>query len=464
MVIRRAVPLLAAALVVTVSALASPVASADTPFASAVFRATHNSYSGNLDGAKGSITYQLDQGVRFVEFDIHDNDYATTHDYGIGHNSPGDVVDHNGNPASNNLRDWLSVVNQWSDAHPSAAPIVLMLDLKDDLTDNQSYAAGNLAALNDELTSVFGANLARERDNPTLPSTDSFRGKVLPLLSGDAGTRAAYRRDTGSNPAVAINSHGQVVEVHDNGNGSLWYWTGQLGADGTVTWLRHGRYDSGQTPAVALNDDGRLVEVHQSQNATTLWSHVGRLGADGEITWSASQQYDNGVAPSVTLDGTTVREIHRSQSGAQNWTWNGVLNADSVTWSGNAKTSQPRFPTTTASAGGHTITVSTGADHGSPANTLRYATGNASGRIAYPQTAFDEYQDGDSTELQQGALFWAAPASDKDFITSARQAGHIVRGWDFDSADLATDPLADYPATNHPYDSWYQSLTANAVR
>src|SRR4051812_17364658 len=29
------------------------------PFASAVFRATHNSYSGNVDGSKGSIVSQL---------------------------------------------------------------------------------------------------------------------------------------------------------------------------------------------------------------------------------------------------------------------------------------------------------------------------------------------------------------------------------------------------------------------
>ncbi|MEU4672282.1 hypothetical protein AB0F91_30965 [Amycolatopsis sp. NPDC023774] len=55
--------------------------------------------------------HQLDHGVRLVEFDIHDNGYASTHDYGIGHGSPGDLVDHTGKPASDNLRDWLAVVN-----------------------------------------------------------------------------------------------------------------------------------------------------------------------------------------------------------------------------------------------------------------------------------------------------------------------------------------------------------------
>src|SRR5437763_1583944 len=62
------------------TASAAPVAALPgdgLPFASAVFRATHNSYSGNVDGSKGSIVSQLDRGVRFLEFDIHDNGYAT---------------------------------------------------------------------------------------------------------------------------------------------------------------------------------------------------------------------------------------------------------------------------------------------------------------------------------------------------------------------------------------------------
>src|SRR5262245_52773003 len=137
-------------------ALTSTAAAAPA-FTDAVFAATHNSYSGDVDGAKKSIGYQLDHGVRFIEFDIHDNGYAENHDYSIGHSSPGDLVDHSGgNPASNLLHDWLTTVSTWSGAHPTAAPIVVMLDLKDDLTDNQSYAAGNLAALNQELRTAFG--------------------------------------------------------------------------------------------------------------------------------------------------------------------------------------------------------------------------------------------------------------------------------------------------------------------
>ncbi|WP_103343966.1 hypothetical protein [Amycolatopsis sp. CA-126428] len=463
----RRLPALATA-VLTASALltAGTAHAASPPFPASVFRATHNSYSGNVDGAKNSLAHQLDHGVRFLELDVHDNGYATSHDYAIGHDSPGNLVDHGGgNPASNDLRDWLTVVNTWSAQHPAAAPIVVMLDLKDDLTDNPSFAAGNLTALNQELESVFGARLLRAQDYPAAqPEVDALRGRVLPLLSGDGGSRTEYKRDVGYHPAVALNGRGQVVEVHDSGAGALWYWTGTYGPDGRVTWLRHGKYDSGQTPAVALNDNGDLVEVHQSQGASTLWYHAGKLGADGEITWQASHQYDNGVLPTVAFtDATHLREIHQSQSGSQNWAWNGVLAGPTVSWTGNAKTSEARFAKATATSAGRTVSVWTGADGPTSAQTLRADTDRAGGdRIRYRQVAFDEFQQGDSAELQQGALFYGAPATESAFITSARQAGKLVRGWDFDSVSQATTPLANYPATNHPYDAWYQNLLAQA--
>jgi hypothetical protein len=457
------------AALVASAVLTGGTATADVPFASAVFRATHNSYSGNVDGAKGSLAYQLDHGVRFIELDIHDNGYSTSHDYGVGHGSPGDLVDHAGNPASNLLHDWLGTINTWSDAHPAHAPLVVMLDLKDDLTDNPSFAAGNLGALDQELTSAFGANLVLAKDYPAgLPSVDAVRGRVLTLLSGNGKSRAEYRRDVGYNPAVALNGRGQIVEVHDSGSGTLWYWTGTYGTDGRVKWVRHGQYDTGKTPAIALNDNGWLVEVHQSQNENTLWSRTGRLGADGEITWSASTKYGNGVLPTVAFTdpaGTALRQINRSEGSTQNWEWRGALNTagSTVTWSGNVRTTDARYDKSTSVRGASRVSVSTGADGATPAQTLRYSTDRVSGdRIRYQATAFDEYQEGDSAELEQGALFYAAPATSSSFISSARQAGRVVRGWDFDSTGNATNPLASYPATNHPYDAWYQSLLTQA--
>lgn len=463
-VVRLIGPLAVSGLVV--AGVVSP-ASAATAFTDSIFQATHNSYSGDLDGSRGSIVQQLDSGVRFIELDIHDDNYASVGDYQIGHGSPGDVVDHSGgNPSSNLLRDWLAQVAAWSTANPTHAPVVVMFDIKNDLTDNANYAAGNLGALNDEVRAAFGGGLLEAKDYVAGSTTDSLRGKVLTLLSGDSTSRASYERDLGYHPSVAINDSGQVVEVHDSGGGALWYWTGTYGADGRVTWLLHGHYDSGTTPAVALNDNGDLVEVHQSQSASTLWYHVGHLGPDGEITWSASHQYDNGVAPSIAFTGTsTVREIHQSQSTGQDWQWAGTLNTttQTVAWTGNAKTSDARYPTSTAAANGHDVTVYTQADGATPSQTLRDSTDQVTGqRIAYRQTAFVEYQDGDAAELKQGALFYAAPATDTSFLTAARQAGFLVRGWQFDSTSDATTPLVNYPATDDPYQSWYRSLLSRA--
>ncbi|EJD50501.1 hypothetical protein AURDEDRAFT_150206 [Auricularia subglabra TFB-10046 SS5] len=438
---------------------------ADQSFASSIFRATHNSYSGNVDGAKDTIVYQLDHGVRFIELDVHDNGYADNGDYGIGHNDPGNAVDHTSpNPSSNLLRDWLKVVNDWSAAHPSHAPIALALDIKDDLTDNPNFAAGNLAALNQRLTDAFGSRLLRADRAPAgLPSVDAIRGKIVPVLSGDSTTRSQYKADTGSNPAIARNARGQVVEVHDDGGSNLWYWSGKIASDGTVTWLRHGKYDTGKTPAVALNDDGWLVEVHQGSLLTQLWYHVGRVDADtGEITWWPSVRYDNGVGPSVSFnaDGVTLREIHKSQSNSQNWQWNGKLNAaaSSVSWTGNAKTGDAQF----AKSESDGIKV-----YKDGAGKLVTSAGQVVGRrIAYEQIFFVEFQAGNSAELQDGALFYAAVATNSGFLTDARKAGKVVRGWDFDSASRATNPLSNYPATNHPYDAWYDSLmkSNNAIQ
>lgn len=464
------------AVLVAIVAVPGPAAALpgdDLPFASAVFRATHNSYSGNVDGSKGSITFQLDSGVRFLEFDIHDNGYATAGDYAVGHGSPGDLVDHAGNPASNNLRPWLQTVATWSAAHPDHAPLLVMLDLKDDLTDNTSYAAGNLTALNKELSDVFGARLVPANDVPgALGTIGSLRGRIIALLSGDPGTRTEYKADSGANPSVAINARGQVVEVHDSGGGALWYWSGTYGSDGRVTWLRHGRYDSGTTPAVALNDNGFLVEVHKSQSASTLWYHVGQFTADGDIAWSPSHQYDTGILPSIAFVSPTsnvLKEIHRSQSENQNWFWDATLNPSAGTVAFNstthAKTSDPRFTTNVSVSGTKRVTVSTGADGAAPASTLHYTTDRIGfTRIRYDQVAFDEFQAGDSALLQEGAIFYASTASNRSFITSSRNAGKVVRGWDFDSASLATTPLANYPATNLPYASWYINLLATAVQ
>jgi len=446
----------------------------DVSAASQVYMATHNSYSGNHGtDEKGPILQQLNAGVRFIELDIRDDEYGQVGDYLLGHGSVGDEVYHDGiNPNTDRLGDWLAQIATWSAASENAshAGLVVMFDVKTDLTDNPSFADGNLSALDAEVANAFGPQLYPSDGVTTaFPSVTTLTGKVMVLLSGDKTTRLEYKRDRGDFPAVAMNAAGQVVEVHNTDDGDLWYWTGNYdGNTGRVAWHRHGRFDTGRRSAVALADDGFLVEVHQAPSDPTLWYHVGYVDGNGEIWWSQSRRYDSGILPTVQFtDGSTLHEIHQSESHPQNWSWDGVLDRNSwtVSWTHNVTTSAARYDASTGQAGSFSVHVYTASDASSSgSDTLQYSSDRVSSeRLRYYQRMFVENQDSDGSDvLQDGAWFYGAPATNSSFIVNARNNGKLVRGWDFDSADLATSPLANYAATNHPYIDWYTNLmTAN---
>ncbi len=446
------------------TAAASPSLPGDNlPFASATFKATHNSYEG---GDRGSITHQLAIGSRFVEFDVWDTEYWKYGDYRIGHNWPGNsVAEGNGNPSTDLLKPWLRVVANWSAAHPTHAPITVMIDLKNNASGNNDIANGNLVALNNELKAAFASMLVPAKSvSGALGTVGSLRGKVLTLISGNSTSRLAYKQDLADDPAVAMNASGQVVEV-DSWNNSLYYWSGQLQSNGTILWRAHGSFDNGITPAVAINAAGRLVEVHQSQSSYGLWTSVGTIRGDGEIAWTAAREYDRGTTPTVAFTGpTTIREIHRSQSHDQNWYWNGTLakSATYVVWHGHGTTSQALFHKAFSSAGGNDVSVLTGGLPGLPSTVLRYTTNRltAGALIRYEQVAFVEVQPGEGTQYTRGAIFYGGPANDKTFIINTRRAGFVARGWDFDSIADATTPAANFPATNDPSASWYTTMLA----
>jgi len=339
-----------------------------------------------------------------------------------------------------------------------------MLDIKSDLTDNANFAAGNIGALNQAMKDVLGDRLVWAATAPAgLPTIDDLRGKILPVLSGDSTTRIQYKSDTGKNPAVARNNKGNVIEVHDDGLINLWYWSGKAQSDGTVKWLRHGRFDTGVAIAVAINDDGWIVEVHRSQKAMTLWSRVGKFDDEtAEITWWPATKYDDGVQPSVTFtSGNTLREVHQSQLSTQRWQWTGTLDTaaspPTVRWTSNSKTSDPFYARTESNG----ITVYRDSDQ-----QIAYSCGSIVGkRIAYEQIFFVEFQPSNAGSLATGPVYGGA-STDKSFVINGRKNNKLVRAWDFDSADRATTPLANYPATNHPYDAWYESLmkSNNAVQ
>ncbi len=449
----------------------------------ALFAATHNSYSGDHGGARGTLRRQLDGGVRFVEIDFHENDFGTW-SYRVGHDGPGDEVSGlAGDPTTDALRAWLEAVAGWSDRSPGHAPITIGLDAKDDLTDNPSNADGNLGALNALLESVFGAKLYRARDyaGGEWPTIGALRDRVLVVLSGHEGSRIAYRRDRGGNPSVAVNASGRIVEVHDNGGGDLWYWAGQIEGDGRVRWYHHARYDSGDDPAVALNADGVLVEVHEDPDSgnNDLWYRVGRLGDDYRIAWpyDGGRRFpgnDEGINPSIRFlspGGLTVRGIHQSQGGDHDpWFWDGVVEpaTGTVHWNTDthARADRDPYPTHEATAGAWTVRVGSQTfppfDGGSTL-TLRVGDGPTH-PLTWDQVAFVEVQRGGSAQLAADALsFFAASASgsdDREWAAGQRSRGGVVRLWGANREEHETAPPVNFAATDFPYSPWHTAYCA----
>ena len=157
-----------------------------------VFACSHNSYEG---GARGSVPHQLSIGCRLVELDIWSRDYSSARDFRIGHAWPGNsVMEGDGNPDTDHLRAWLAQLAAWRSENPSAAPLTLTLDLKDDLSRNAN-GQGSFADLEAELEEAFGSALYTASDWPgAWPDVDALRGRVLVVMSGNQNSRLAYYR------------------------------------------------------------------------------------------------------------------------------------------------------------------------------------------------------------------------------------------------------------------------------
>jgi hypothetical protein len=137
------------------------------PYNKSIFMTTHNSY-------RWSLIHQLDYGIRGFELDIHDSwtlferikrfltrlkIFPGKGNFKVGHWSPGHEVNHKamGNPSSNNLKDWLKVINNWSKRNPTHAPITIFLDIKKDLQDrnNRPHNKFGLIQLNEQVSSAL---------------------------------------------------------------------------------------------------------------------------------------------------------------------------------------------------------------------------------------------------------------------------------------------------------------------
>ena len=435
------------------------------PYDQVCFRASHNSYSGE---ERGSIVAQLEAGVRQIEYDFHDNDYESE-GFRMGHSSPGGEVFHeDGNPHSNRLQDWLAVVADWSSSNPDHAPINMLLNIKDDMTDNRSTAAGSLAALNSLVLEAFEDRLFWARDlGDSWPSVNSLRGKIIVGLTGRETTssRVAYLRDRGANPAVAMNDHGQIIEVHKSQTQDmLWFWTGQMQPDGRVIWWHHGRYDSGRDPAIALNNHGYFVEVHRSHSDDDLWTWTGRITETGDLEFFENEEFSEGREPSISfidLDGFAFREVHRvAGGGGDRLFWEGVVSAPDggIAWGSDGTTADPLFDIDRATSSAGRVSVESANFGSSGANTLVYETdAHGPAHIRYAQIAFIDSNDGDPGLVEEMTPFRSFRTGSHERARAWREAGGISRVWRFSESDAAalSDAPPQFPATDEPLSAWY---------
>lgn len=146
-----------------------------------------------------------------------------------------------------------------------------------------------------------------------------FRRGHVSSSSGIVFTGEGARLDGfGLNPAVAMNSIGTVIELHEGATqetrGLLFQRFGSLTTTG-VTWGGSSFLDSGTTPSVGIDDAGRLLEVHSNVAGGRLYFSAGRMPSGRPVEWwDEGTQYTTGRAPSITLDDGVAVESHSAMT------------------------------------------------------------------------------------------------------------------------------------------------------
>ena len=421
--------------------------------ASTFFAGTHNSYSG---GARGSVTAQLNHGIRCLEFDFHDNDFERLQAYRLGHSSHESEVElGEGNPETTYLSAWLGLVSDWSLANRGHGPIILLLDAKDNLRDNYGPELGNLGYLNQLLVETFGDRLLRAGSTTEWASISNYSDKIIIVLSGDRTTRKAYIVDEGVDPAVATHGSGRVLTMHSDGGERLWYWTGRLSEDGeSIQWLHHGRYDTGAAPALVFVNRDTVIEVHRSHSRDRLFAALGRLNEQGRITWFEERSLFDGKSPSLSL--TSDGRIHliyeeRGSSGRRRQAY-GQVTGESVTFDASTPTTSPLFQTSNTGE----IEVTSSDINGNNERTLlyRFATQRDFDFIRYEQLMFTEYQSGDDSFLAENARF-AGFGSGNEGALEQHNARYVTRLWSYDAGDARSALQPNLLSTDEPFAPWF---------
>jgi hypothetical protein len=168
-----------------------------------IFKTTHSSYTG---GARKSIHFQLDSGVRCLEFDIHCYNplltgFPVVEDFQLGHNKPNEEVSQaEDNPHSISLSDWIDILVNWAKKNPDHAPITLCLDIKENFV--KADPDFNLTLLNSRIHNKLNRRLYTHHDlinrnhgsliGTEWPPVKEIVGKIIVVLTGDHDTKWMY--------------------------------------------------------------------------------------------------------------------------------------------------------------------------------------------------------------------------------------------------------------------------------
>ena len=430
---------------------------------------THNSYEG---GPRGSVPAQLTENVRSVELDIWDNDFERVGDYRLGHFKPGHAVALGAgapgdNPSTLLLRDWLRAISDWSTANDHAV-ITLVLDVKSDLTDNES--GGDLEDFNATLEKAFGSRLFTRDDFDELgawPESSVLRNRIICVLSGNANTRASYRFCSGERPAIAVQQDGKTVIAYRSGAGDMRYWSGQaklpiMGKPGGVVWRRKGTYAwspyTVSEPSLAMVADGWIASVYRVGPApgkpgpALLACTVGQLLEDGWIDWHGSDTFGKGILPTLESAGDgKVRLVHKTDTGKSLRVREGKLNRKKakIDWAKAESTEGPAFANDTVTWKGHALHILTNA-----AGLLLCAFDGTQRAVGYRQLAFVELQNEEPMSEFVDPVFYGASASSRDAIISARKQGLVARAWWFKDEHCVLPPhppQENFAASDQPF-------------
>jgi hypothetical protein len=340
-------------------------------FTDANFRATHNSYSGNLyliydNGHRGSIEQQLDLGVRYLELDLLGK-YGN-HDFQLGHFELLTAIDYShGNPSSDKLSDWIRVINDWSDANHGHAPILIAIETKNEFTAEEwglfsqfiADSVHNLVKPPDfdykttKLTSVMGKIFVVSiPGNGALTTTDPFIFKAQGHISDPAqDTLGVFYTTHADNSYTAdyiqtLRALRKSIRLayftkeyaslpapnYPSCDDPYFGWYTNYCENNKVipkfdfaetSWSPEMQNDKGAGVDCAVNNAGMVVEVHHSQNYSShpgdVWYNTGKINGESIDWFTVSndlRHYSSSANdPAVAInDNNQVVEVHSKYS------------------------------------------------------------------------------------------------------------------------------------------------------